>query len=385
MIKLSHFLVPLTLLCITIAQILPRTSYAEETDKITKQWTLMVFMNGDNNLNNAGVRDLAEMQAVGSTSDINIVVLRDYGPKQSTKILYVNKGSSTVIYDFNKNLDTGDYNALINFFQFVKTNYPANHYLVDVWNHGGGWRERVNKGISNDDTSGHSISTIQLGQAADAIRAINNNKKVDILGMDACLMAMAEVIYEVKDSFNYVIASEETEPGDGWNYTSILNKLVANPAMSAEELSKEQVDSYIDDNDYYGVTQSAINVEKFVASIDTLKKYTARAKEIMATNKDAFIYARNNATSYDYREYKDMIGFMSIVNDKVSDQELLAISEIAIRQISDSIVASRHIGKDGSYGIAVWVPYSAAYYMNSYMNLKWAKDTGWSEIIKGML
>src|SRR6185369_18078988 len=85
------------------------------------------------------------------------------------------------------------------------------------------------------------------------------SRKIDILGMDACLMSMVEVYYQMRGLADYSVGSEESEPGDGWPYDRILKALAAKPAMTPEELAKAIVSQYLasyksGDN----VTQSAL-------------------------------------------------------------------------------------------------------------------------------
>ena len=70
-------------------------------------------------------------------------------------------------------------------------------------------------------------------------------RPIDVIGMDACLMAMAEVGYQVAPSASVFVGSQESEPGDGWPYDRILAALDANPAMDAAALGKEIVADYV--------------------------------------------------------------------------------------------------------------------------------------------
>ena len=105
-------------------------------------------------------------------------------------------------------------------------------------------------------------------------------RKLDILGMDACLMNMAEVSYQVKNSVLYTVGSEETEPVDGWPYDTILTALSKQPDMSPIELSKLIVKYYI--NSYKGsgeaVTQSACDLSASLTVASAVKKLASALK-----------------------------------------------------------------------------------------------------------
>ena len=121
------------------------------------------------------------------------------------------------------------------------------------------------RGILYDDGSGHSLDTLELGGvlklAKDEI-----GHKVDLLGMDACLMSCLEVAYEVKDAAGVVVGSEEPEPVAGWDYSTLLGDLSANPAMGGKELGQRAVARYIESyqnlRSQWPVTQCAVDASR---------------------------------------------------------------------------------------------------------------------------
>src|SRR5882724_12524020 len=111
---------------------------------VKKLWTVAVYMAGDNDLDNNGKLDLAEMKKVGSTADMNVVVQFDsLGAGSKTTRYEISKGSiASLAKDAKQKLgtqNTGDPQSLIGFIDWVATNYPAEHYLLVLWNHGQGW------------------------------------------------------------------------------------------------------------------------------------------------------------------------------------------------------------------------------------------------------
>ncbi|GAG28789.1 unnamed protein product, partial [marine sediment metagenome] len=237
----------------------------------TAEWTVMVYLDADNNLESAGIDDINEMEIVGSTTDVNIVVQVDRIPYSvlaannegylddisnsnwtTTRRYYITQDfdpyqiSSDLKSDLGE-LNMGDPQTLIDFTSWAVTEYPAKKYLLVIWNHGGGFRSPAytTRDIAWDDTSGgDKITMPELEYALSAISA-QIGKKIDIVGMDACLMAMTEVAYQIKDHTDILVASEENEPGDGWPYDTILGQLVVNPTTSPEQLATDIVDKYI--------------------------------------------------------------------------------------------------------------------------------------------
>ncbi|MBU2573199.1 MAG: hypothetical protein KKH28_03885 [Elusimicrobia bacterium] len=220
-----------------------------------KEWTVMVFMNAKNDLANSAlfglsgkwaVKDLAEMKKVGTTDKVNVVV--EYGTAgKGAKRMLVGKSSlfssGETVYSQDPNADMGDYKRVIEFAKWAKTNFPAKKYMFVLWNHGLGWIDpnlqqhsagtgtNGNKGILFDDETKNYVRTKQLG---DILRA---SGYMDVFVMNACLMQMAEVNYEVKDNTGLIVASEETMLAYGFDYEKLLNFMNAEPGATDERIS----------------------------------------------------------------------------------------------------------------------------------------------------
>jgi hypothetical protein len=217
-------------------------------------WTIMVYMDGDNNLDSYAWDDLMELESVSSTGEINIVAQLDaYYSCSGTFRYYITgsaPGASYPLYpgDIVETLpeqNMADPATLTSFVNWATTNYPAEKYLLVLWNHGGGWRENdiPTKGVIWDDTSGDFMTMAELVQGLNGV-----NEGIDILGFDACLMQMAEVAYEINGLTNvpnYMVGSQASEWGDGWPYDDILAHLLANPGMTEGTLCETIVDDFI--------------------------------------------------------------------------------------------------------------------------------------------
>ncbi|MHB0995081.1 MAG: clostripain-related cysteine peptidase [Elusimicrobiales bacterium] len=365
-----------------------------------KEWTIMVFINAKNNLEKYGLKDMNEMEMVGSSDKVNIVVelariagfdSSDGDWKTSRRYLVkkdaeVSKVTSPVVQELPK-ADMGDYKHLIDFANWAKANYPARKYMLIVWNHGAGWIKYVpgqTKGISYDDETGNHITTPQLGEALKAMGG------VDVYGSDACLMQMAEVVYELRDHTQYIVGSEETEPGDGYTYDTFLGPIVAKGDMSAYEVAKVTVDAYSDHYQQLGQasTQSFIKSSAVNGLLDLANKFaysvTAAGEKALARE------AMGGAQSYAYPENKDLYHFTELVLAKTASPEVKKAGEALNAYIKgDLVMHNRTNNSDGgwwgpeiydnSHGIAVYLPGSAA--PAHYADLQWAKYSNWDEFI----
>jgi len=361
--------------------------------KAAKDWTIMVFVNAKNNLESYGLGDVNEMEKIGSDDNVNIVAelgrvtgySTDDGDWTGSRRYLIQKDADTtkitspIVMEIAKS-DMGSWEYLVGFSKWAMQNYPARHYVLVVWNHGAGWNKDLTfesqKGISYDDETGNHITTPQMSQAMAQIG------KIDIFAMDACLMQMAEVGYEIKDYADYIVASEETEPGDGYTYDTWLGPLAAKPSMSAADLSKTMVDSY---TDHYqtinqGATQSAVKTASFGKLVQLLDGWTA---EVMAANDLVNVKnARTKAQAFYYSSNKDLYHFVKLVSDATANTAVAAKGKELMNFLkTDLIVHNRATGAKyaNASGLAIYIPTS---YTSSYDSLSWAKDSKWDDFTK---
>lgn len=224
-------------------------------ESLAATWTILVYLDGDNNLEPYGIDDFEEMATVGSNTNVNILVQMDrisgysteYGDWTSTKRFRVTSGmtptAANALSDLGE-VNMGDPATLTSFINWGVTNYPATHYALVLWDHGSGWEKRedlVYKAVCWDDTNGGD--PLYMKEVKNAMNAASTD--MTLIGFDACLMGMIEVAYELRNTGPTVmVASEETEPGAGWPYNTILADLVANPTWSASQLGTAIVNRY---------------------------------------------------------------------------------------------------------------------------------------------
>ena len=394
----------------------------EESGAVEANWTFMVYLDGDNNLEGAGIDDMNEMEVVGSTSNVNIVVQFDRipgydstnGDWTGTRRYYVTQDAdpaiigSSLIQDLGE-VDMADPNVLVDFVEWAMQNYPASNYALILWNHGSGWKyqggkwvpwedsdstirlkedEKMTqdpiKGIIYDDTSGTHLSMSELKQALSTIKT-DTGKKMDMLGFDACLMQMIEVAYQVKDYSDVMVGSEETEPGDGWPYDTILSNLTANPLMTPSGLGSEIVADYIAS---YGTsgweTQSAANQTKLSNLVSAVNNFAQVLNGSLSSHSNEVVLARLQAESYHDAEYIDLYHFAELINASISDNTIKTAATAVMNNITNTIFAEAHgSGHPNSHGLTIYFPLAQGTYLKSYDNINFANDTKWDEFLNG--
>lgn len=189
-----------------------------------KQWTVLVYMNGDNDLAPHTFADLKEMQAVGSSAAVDIVVQQDTDDDDGSRRYHVHRANnlaSSLIATLPEQ-DSGNTQTLIDFLAFGVKNYPAQHYMVIIWSHGTGYAG----GISPDYSSGSQLSIAQLSTALEYLQHVHlQGRRIDIYASDACLMQSLEVIYALRQRARFIIGSANREQKHGWPYREILQYL----------------------------------------------------------------------------------------------------------------------------------------------------------------
>ncbi|HBB68102.1 MAG: hypothetical protein A2X28_11130 [Elusimicrobia bacterium GWA2_56_46] len=370
--------------------------------KDRKEWTIMVYINGKNDLEKYALKDMNEMEMIGSSWHVNIVAevgrMDDFdasdGDWKGTRRYLIARDtdtariSSPVVEDLGKS-DMGDYKNVVAFGRWAKAKYPAKKYMLVVWNHGAGWLKRDQsrgKGISYDDETGNHINTPQMGLMLKEIGG------VDVYGSDACLMQMAEVVYELRHYADYIVGSEETEPGDGYTYDLMLGPLVRNPKMTPEQFGKTVVDAYSDHYQAIGEGSTQSLIKSAALSGLRISANAFAAAMIGAGEKDLVKKAMEEAQSYAYIENKDLYHFAQLVVAETKDVRVETAGKALMYYIRTVLVVRNRTnnGADGGYwsppsdysnshGIAVYLPGTVL--PASYKELKWSKYSDWDRLI----
>ncbi len=244
-------------------------------------WTVMLYMAGDNDLSSVTSKDLAEMEAVGSTPAINVVVQVDT-MGGTTRRLFVNSRRSTLIEDLGEK-NMADRQTLLEFILWAKARYPARRYALILWSHGNGFAKALPPSykIIQDDTDGVPCC---LSNAAVHKAIEEAGVHFDLLGFDASQMGQVETAYEFRKVADILVFSQETGQSSGWDYTAILNTLTGDPFMGRETLAQAITGSYkkfYENSNYPGyLTISAVRlkeIETLAIGIDTLAKDLSNA------------------------------------------------------------------------------------------------------------
>ena len=371
------------------------------------QWTVLVYLDADNDLEAYGLMNMLQMEAVGSTN--NVAILVEFArPKTGTNPsnegypttllasdavvngAWGGTGSDARRYLVTKNpsssptamssklladlgpTDMGLPQTLNNFIAWGEKYAPAQHYLLDLWDHGSGWdpyydATRVQKGraICFDDTFNDQIRDTELPAALTA------TSPLDIVATDACLMAMGEVAYEIRGQASYLLASEDETPAAGLPYTDIMAKVTSQPSISPAAFAQYMAQ---DATTYWNTAAggsdsqsccSTIDLSKMSAVATAMAPFTARLLAVSAQYTTQLNNACNNCQRFgpDVGDlFADLTDYANRVNSTIADAQLQTAAQNLTAAISSAVIATDTNTQDpNAHGMSIYFPTASLY------------------------
>jgi len=321
-----------------------------------REWTVMIYLAGDNNLTVDGVFDVDEMEAAGADARVQVVVQAEYSPTyiqlancdpscfnrpNYNTFRYAITGQGAAVTGPNGavqdigNRDMTDPAQLREFVQWAKQNYPANRYALVLWNHGGGYT-----GLIEDATSAGS----QLMSLGELVPALTGVGPVDIIDFDMCLMAGYETLATLSGLARYVVFSEEVVPGAGNPYTQILDALQANPTATTAAVASAFVEQFHASyaGDRASTTKSAYDMAAFAAFDTDLNALADSLRSGLGTYRTAVAGAAAASQRYHLDQLVDVVNLLDSLRVRVASPTLVArIDAVRTRGVSAFRVNSR--------------------------------------------
>ena len=402
------------------------------------QWTILTYIQANNDLHEYAHYSISHMQAgMQNSNGVNIIFEWDHIKTNKIKRCKIVPGEIELDSSFTKNKIKSHVDALVDSFSWAQKKYPAENYMLILWNHGTGVldydetyksclmhgrllsfkklnqiespmdKQLLNRGILMDESRNTLFTNQNLSDALNQIK-INLGKKIDILVMDACYMQMLEVAYQVKDSAQFLVASQEYESGEGLPYGTFIYTLTMNSGnMNALNLSQCIVSWY--DNFYKNkqnhawYTYSAIdlslvdnvkeNIKELLQSIEDCKKIDKKNTYEIVTQ------ARRSTHEFYWTEYIDLYSFYDELLDNIESNlqkneealknqlfktaliKLNSVIKKGLLKIKKVIIANA-IGSTQkyAYGLSIYYPIKDAVH-ESYLKTSFDKDTNWNKFV----
>jgi hypothetical protein len=415
------------------------------------EWTFLVYAQANNSLCPFAQKNFNDMASVGSGKELNILV-QWHDPTHNGVWRYkMENGKMNLDMHLPVNIDGNAAKDLVDSMNWAVTKHPAKKYALILWNHGIGILDPVWGGQSmgfsrSDATQGNPRALIEgithlksnntkqkvkslskkellkgyhrgilfnehsktymnnqtLSSALSAIKTtILKNKKIDLLGMDACLMAMVEVCYQIRNYADYFVGSEEVELAFGWSYAPVLQGFVNKPSAqeaahgivtSYENLYKKKINFY---------SQSAVDLklmDDLRKSINLLVNKLTVCRELDRNKVTTVLkHARSRTLQFSTTSYVDLYSFFqelqrslainmnkNIIKSKTlldATAELSNSIDIAMKFTEQSVIANA-TGKQLSRakGLSVYFPINGPI-DQSYTYTDFSEDCSWNNLL----
>jgi|GEM_PF-4239907 len=369
------------------------------------EWTYMVYIDGDNNLEDAALLDFLEMEHGGGSSDkVNVVVQMDRSEGYSTAEgdwsgarRYVVRGGdgqsihSQPAQELGK-VDMGDPNTLYEFVSWAVDNYPAKKYALVLWNHGGGWT-----GMLVDDGVNSSMDLNEMREALSRIKQ-KLGRKIDVIIFDMCLMGQYDVMLDTYEYVDYMVASEETVPGYSLDYSAVVSSLRAKPSMTPRELAVMEVDKFKEfyTEKQYATTMAAYDLSKFPQLKNAFDEFAktltkvvknGRWKDVAEMHQYAEHYPMGAAEERIF-SFGDLYDFASnAVAYSQNNAELMQKAAALQEAINNTVISNyRHAKHFRSYGVSYYFQPARWVYekinANEYPKTTAYKQPVWGEFLR---
>ena len=272
-----------------LTSIFGHSNYNVSAEDEIPEWGFYVYMAGDNTLYDELTDDLNEMKMVGSNEDLDIVALTDRNFDNDSKLYHVlkhnlvEKNLTEVNNTWENELDMGNGDTLRDFLVWASEQFPAKRKILVIWNHGSGWEK-----VAEDGSS--FLTVPEINNSIKEYREITNESPFTLIGFDACLMGMFEIMYELKNHAEMVHGSEAYEPLEGWTYNNLLYKL--NENLNNEDLAyhvvNDYTESYRNGSVYtsYSVTSSVASTDKLDNLWNELDNFSTELNSVLPLFKD---------------------------------------------------------------------------------------------------
>ena len=347
---------------------MPQIDY-DSLDSTGTAQTIMVYMVGsdlESAYGNATL-DMDEMENAGvDTAHNNVIVYaggasqwqdRGLSGEECTTLLLTEEGFAPLETYSAENM--GDPLTLSSFINYCIDFFPADSYSLILWDHGGG----PVLGYGVDENFRDLLTLDELSEAlGDSVGA--HQTKLEWIGFDACLMSSLEVADVLAPYADYMIASQETEPGWGWNYDFL--SMLSDTPIPGDQMGEYIIDSYMAYGEYVfdiypklysDLTLSCIDLNAYAEAEDALNTYFAELDTSLNV-KNFPRLVRNRARVRDFGSYSSDMNYGMV--DVLHLLELLGgdldTAKAAAEAVENCIVYSDTNMKNAG-GISICYPY----------------------------
>ena len=338
-----------------------REKYTEILGKGKDEVTIMVYMCGTDleSRSAMGTSDLQEMLNADLGDNVNLLVYTGGCSKWQNNVvsstknqIYLLKDGRMKLLEEYKAVSMTDPNTLTTFIKWCAEEYPANRNMLIFWDHGSG---SIN-GYGYDEKYASSGS-MDLSEINQALK--KGGVTFDFIGFDACLMATLETALMLTDYADYMIASEETEPGVGWYYTDWLTALGEDTSMATVEIGKNIVDDFVETCAQkcrgQKTTLSVVDLAELEKTVPAdFKEFAKSASELIQNNEYKTVSdARYNTREFAQSSAIDQVDLVHLAKNMGTEEG---------EELADTLLSAVKYNRTSSdmtnaYGLSIYFPY----------------------------
>lgn len=365
-----------------------------------KHYTILTYIAGDNNLEpfiDYNIKSMAE----GANKNVNILAFinRKKNSKKFSKQLVITKNKIEQEDNVFYNLDSGKPETVIKAVRWAFTNYPADHYMLVLWDHGSGSLNRqifnMPKAVCYDDTTGSYLKDFDL---ISILEHTNNilGRKLDILAFDACLMAELEIAFVAEPFVDYMVSSQEVIPGYGYDYEPLISYL-KNSFVKPAELTKVAIDSYhrFYKNMSTNYTLSSLDLSYIKPLVHAFNNISTMLLKCLEYQQESDVTrAIVNAASphhvlrFEKNHYMDIYNFLINLKQQVKNMALEKENSDILKQeiltcidmLKKTVIANTYSNNlEQAHGLSIYFPFK--HIDHSYKTLSWYAKTEWGNFL----
>jgi hypothetical protein len=351
-------------------------------------WTLLVYVAADNDLERFAVQDINEMEAAAARAGFNIAVLVDRHPGyDATNGNWSDTRRGLIVSDSNRltissplqsigEIDTGAPANLTSFINWGVQTLPAQRVGLIIWNHGSG----PIGGSAIDESSNNSLLT--NAEVRQAITA-SNRPLLDLLAFDACLMAGVEVASELASVATRLVSSQRLVPGEGYEYTGLINRFNAATGRDADTLAAAILDSY--NASQNGLeTLSNVDLSKVAALEASINTFVAVMRTASAADWAAARTAQSRAVQPTQQspELVDLVSFMRELKAASNTAAVDNAADAVINAVGAAVL--RDVGPAAYGGLSIVFPPTASAWLQlnySAASQRFLAQTTWDDFL----
>lgn len=324
--------------------------------------TIMVYMCGTDLESRSGMatKDLTEMTRATIGPNVHVLVYtggctrwnNSVVSNSQNQIYEVQSGGLKRVVDNDGTGAMTDPNTLARFIQWSAKNYPANRYMLIFWDHGGGSVSGYGYDEKNKRSGSMTLDGIDRALKSGGVQ-------FDFVGFDACLMATVETGMMLEPYADYMIASEETEPGIGWYYTDWLTKLSNNTSMPTVDIGKNIVDDFVSacarQCPGQSATLSVVDIAELSATVpEAMRGFSNSVTSLIQNNGYQQVStARNGAREFARSNAIDQVDLVHFAKN-LDTPESRALAEALLGAVKYNRTSSN---MSNAYGLSVYFPY----------------------------